>query len=247
MTIEIKKQPPLEVKQYKRISPDSYDITKEITIAIQWWPGSFNEKALQWFLSQEKLSNYKIIYSYTSEKVFEALYKNKVDFWFFALHNRVGLEVDETLEAMMIWHNVNLNKIARVDAVIRHTFMKHKDINIEKLQHIAAHPQVFLQCNNFLRNRYPELDHYSWEGNMIDTATLAEAVFQWKLWHEYAICGPSELATKYNFEIVEENIQDRWEDNITRFYLVERWRLSGWELLKDIFNYLSHDIFRYKR
>jgi prephenate dehydratase len=91
----------------------------------------------------------------------------------FAIHNRAGLFVDESLDAMS-QHIFSIQE--RRNTLITHHLMKRVDTPIDHISHIMAHPQVFLQCQDTMRQDYPTWRQESGSGDYIDTARAAQAL-----------------------------------------------------------------------
>ncbi|MDE2026650.1 MAG: prephenate dehydrogenase/arogenate dehydrogenase family protein, partial [Patescibacteria group bacterium] len=71
-----------------------------ITYGIQGGVGSFNEEALQTYISKHKIAHHKTEYLYTSEKVLKNLHEGIIDFGIFAISNSTGGLVEESIQAM---------------------------------------------------------------------------------------------------------------------------------------------------
>ena len=99
--------------------------------------------------------------------------------------------------------------------------MKHKDTKTVDITTVMAHPQVLKQCEKTLAQKYPHLKLQSGTGDIVDTAKAAEQLAHDKLSKNIAILGPVNLAERYDFDILDENLQDK-KDNYTRFLLVKR-------------------------
>jgi len=180
--------------------------------------GSFNEEALLTYVKEKNIKNYKIRYLYTTRNVFKALYKGKIDYGVFAIVNSRGGIVDESVEAMVNYKFLIVDKIT---IFIRHFLMKKKEIPFSKISQIMAHPQVFVQCQNNLKKKYPHLKLISGKNEMIDTAKAAKALSQGKVEKTTAILGPKMLSEIYNFDIVDSELQDD-KENKTTFLIVKR-------------------------
>jgi chorismate mutase/prephenate dehydratase len=111
--------------------------------------------------------------------------------------------------------------VDKVTIFIRHFLMKRKDVSFNKIFQIMAHPQVFAQCQNNLRKKYPNLKLVSGKNEMIDTAKAAKALSQGKIDKNTAILGPKILSDIYQFDIVDNNLQDD-KNNKTTFLLIKK-------------------------
>lgn len=189
-----------------------------ITIGIQGGKGSFNEEAIQYYLNREGITNYKIAYLYTSENVLSSLQRGEIDRGQFAIHNSIGGIVKESIEAMAKYKFSIIEEFA---IKISHALMIRNDANINEVDTIMSHPQVFAQCKKTLSEKYPRLRQISGEGELIDHAMVAEYMSKKKFPKHIATMGSKMLATLYNISIVEENLQDA-KENFTSFLLVGR-------------------------
>jgi prephenate dehydratase len=190
--------------------------SSSITIGIQGGKGSFNEQAALTYVKSEAIENYEIAYLYTTAKVLQQLQEKNIDFGIFAVSNTLGGIVTESAEAMT---QFTFTTIEEIELVIHHYLMKRKDVTKEELTTVMGHTQVFLQCKKSLAEKYPELIQKVGEGDMIDTATAAKAVAEGTLPKTTAILGPKTIATEYNFDIIDEQMEDT-DNNITTFLVV---------------------------
>ena len=99
--------------------------------------------------------------------------------------------------------------------------MCRRDIPRYEVTTIMAHPQVFSQCQDTLRRHYMRYELLSGEGDLIDTAKVAESLADGTLDNHIAVLGSCFLADLYDLQIMAENLQDR-DDNMTRFLVVKR-------------------------
>jgi len=202
---------------YKKILSHKFTNIKEVIFGIQGGKGSFNEEALMFYINQHNIKNYKIKYLYITKNVLKELNKRTIDYGIFAISNSVSGVVDESLEAIL---SFDFHIKDRITIPIRHFLMKRRDISFSDIKTIMAHPQVFGQCKNTLKTKYPNLAIQSGKREMIDTAKAAEALALGKLNKETAILGPKILSEIYNFDIVDLHLEDDPE-NKTTFLVVE--------------------------
>ena len=189
-----------------------------LTIGIQGGKGSFNEEAVMYWLKRSGITDYKIKYLYTSEKVLAALHAGEIDRGQFAIHNSIGGIVGESVEAMARYKFTIIEEFA---IVIAHALMIRDDADYDEVTTVMAHPQVFAQCKRTLPEKYPHLKLISGEGELIDHANVAKHMAAHKLPKNIATMGSKVLADLYNLKIVEDNLQDASE-NYTSFLLVSR-------------------------
>src|SRR2546429_8363991 len=191
---------------------------KSLTIGIQGGMGSFNEQATLHHLAVNQVTDYEVHYLYTTEKLLASLSNGTVDLGLFAIHNSVGGIVHESIKAM---GRYNFQIQDEVVIPIRHFLMKLPDSQTEEIRRIMAHPQVFAQCRTTLHQRYPKLDKESGQGDLIDTARAAQALRNGEIPNHTVILGPQRLAELYNFEIIDQDLQDDHPNN-TSFLLVRK-------------------------
>ncbi|MEK7079503.1 MAG: prephenate dehydrogenase/arogenate dehydrogenase family protein [Patescibacteria group bacterium] len=204
-------------KLYNKLLPRRVN-SKKIIFGIQGGRGSFNEAALMEYVKSKNIGNYKVKYLYTTEKVLRNLNKGNIDFGLFAIYNTIGGIVDESTYAMARYKF----KIVYEFAIsIAHCLMKRKDVPISLIQQIMAHPQVLKQCARTLSKKYVDLKQVSGSGDLVDTAKAAWALAKGTIDKNTYILGPKILSNIYNFEVVDENLQDS-EKNLTSFFLVSR-------------------------
>jgi prephenate dehydratase len=191
---------------------------KKQIFGIQGGKGSFNEAALHHYTKTHNVEQYKTKYLYTTNNVFKALNSSQIDFGQFALHNATGGLVKESLEAI----SKNTFKIVEEYGIeIKHCLMKRKDISFSDIDTFMSHPQVFKQCANTLRNKYPKHIQKIGNNELIDHAKVAEILSKGEISKDIAVIGPEILAEIYNLDIIETNLQDL-ENNITTFLLVAK-------------------------
>lgn len=185
---------------------------------IQWGRWSFNEQALQQYAHEHEIFGYETKYLYTTHTVMEAVVHGEVDFWVFAMVNSKGGLVQESLDAI---GKYSFEVVADVNLAIKHVLMCRKDIPRYEVTTIMAHPQVFSQCQDTLRRHYMRYELVSGEGDLIDTAKVAESLADGTLDNHIAVLGSRFLADLYDLQIMAENLQDR-DDNMTRFLVVRK-------------------------
>lgn len=204
-------------KLYNQLLPERVNVNC-VTIGIQGGIGSFNEEAARAWLHRHNITEYKIKYLYTSEKVMSELHAGSIDQGLCAIHNSIGGMVTETIEAMAHYRFTILEEFS---IKIAHTLMMKSGCSFDHIDMIMAHPQVFAQCKSNLEYNYPQLKLVSGKGRMIDHAYIAKLLSQGKLPDTIAVMGSKGLADIYNLDIIEENLQDL-EDNHTSFLMMRR-------------------------
>lgn len=194
---------------------------RKTIIGIQGGKGSFNEQAILFYLKSNPIQSVEIRYLFTSENVLKNLSVGNIDLGLMAHHNSLGGIVEETATAQKKYPS---ETITSVTIPICHFLMKLNGSKNKNIDTIMAHPQVFAQCKETLRRRYPNLKLISGAGELIDTARAAEALANSNLPPNIAILGPENLSTMYHLRVVAKNLQDS-KNNFTTFILVKRSKL----------------------
>ncbi len=200
---------------FKKLLPKCVN-AKFTVYGIQGGKGSFNEEALMSYIDKDK--PFRIKYLYTTRNVLNNLSRGTIDYGLFAVSNTLGGIVDETLDVL---GDYKFKIVEQITLNIRHFLMTRKDIKVDDITKIIAHPQVLKQCETTLAKKYSTLEKISGTGVLIDTAHAAKALHENKISSDHAILGPHVLAGLYDFAIIDSNLQDR-DDNRTTFLLVKR-------------------------
>lgn len=206
-------------KVYNKLLPEKIIKGKNI-FGIQGGKGSFNEQAINHYIEKEKIQGSKIVYLYTTENVLSKLHEGEIDFGQFAIENSIGGLVEESIQAMSKYKF----RIVREFAIpIQHFMMIHKNANLDDIDTVMSHPQVFKQCASTLKEKFKDKYNFkSGDGELIDHAKVAEALSKQELdSQKIAVLGPRVLADIYDLTIVAEDLQDDKTNN-TRFLVVKR-------------------------
>lgn len=204
-------------KLYNKLLPSRVNL-KYLVFGIQGGRGSFNEAALTYYVNHNNIVDYKVKYLFTTEKVLRNLHEGNIDFGLFAIHNAIGGVVEESTHAMARYKFKIVSEFA---ILITHCLMKRKDVSTSVIQQIMAHPQVFKQCTSTLSKKYADFKQVSGSGDLLDTAKAAWALAKGKIDKNTYILGPKILSYIYDFEVVDENLEDS-KENLTSFFLVSR-------------------------
>ena len=204
-------------KLYNKLLPKRVN-KKNLIFGIQGGRGSFNEEAILFYVKKNKIKNFKIKYLFTSEKVLKYLHDGNIDYGLFAIQNAVGGVVEESTYAMARY---KFKIVDEFEILVRHFLMKRKDVGLKEINTIMAHSQNLRQCKDSLRKKFPNMKLLTGQGDLMDTAKAAEALFNKKLSKNTAILGPQKLAEMFDFDIVSEDLQDN-KNNLTTFFLVSR-------------------------
>jgi prephenate dehydratase len=204
---------------YSPTPPLSFNAAqKPVTFGIQGGEGSFNDEAIQHYLSHNFVPTQAIEYLFTSGRVMEAVVNGEIDRGQCAIYNSVGGYVEETTEAL---EKFPVKIIQEFEIKIAHALMIRPDQDLSKIDTIMCHPQVLAQCKSNLRKKYPDLIQTSGQGEWVDNAKTAEALSTHRLPDNTAVMGSKVLAKIYHLQVIEDNLQDA-EENYTRFIHVVR-------------------------
>ena len=97
-------------------------------------------------------------------------------------------------------------------SVSHHLCSANAEVNLHKIKKITSHPQVFGQCNNWIRNNLPDVE------KVVATST-AEAASKAVHDNEFFCIANSYAIELFNLHTHLENIQDS-NDNKTRFLVI---------------------------
>ena len=97
-------------------------------------------------------------------------------------------------------------------SVSHHLCSANADFDLHKIKKITSHPQVFGQCNNWIRNNLPDVE------KVVATST-AEAASKAVHDNEFFCIANSYAIELFNLHTHLENIQDS-NDNKTRFLVI---------------------------
>ncbi|MGH7245955.1 MAG: prephenate dehydrogenase/arogenate dehydrogenase family protein, partial [Candidatus Levyibacteriota bacterium] len=191
-------------KLYNKLLPKR--VNKNCVIfGIQGGIGSFNEEALLHYFANHNVGKYKVNYLFTTKNVLEELHKGNIDFGLFAIVNSTGGLVEETVRQL---GKYKFSIVEDFTILIRHFLMKRKDIRVQEIKKIMAHPQVLKQCEQTLKDKFEKYKLVSGEGNVVDTAKAAEELAKGRILKNTAILGPANLAERYGFDLIAEDLQD---------------------------------------
>lgn len=192
--------------------------TSKLVLGIQGGNGSFNEEAARYYLARAEITDYELVYLYTTRNVLMALHEGRIDRGLFAIHNSVGGMVQESVEAMA---DIRFSIVEQFSIKIRHSLMIHPESTLEEVTTIMTHPQVLKQCKNTLEQKYPRLKRTSGDGELIDHSNVARNLVEGTLPRSIAVMGSRVLAEIYGLHVVEHDLQDM-EQNFTSFMFTER-------------------------
>lgn len=148
----------------------------------------------------------------TFYEVFKAIENNEAEFGMIPLENSYAGRVSE-IHDLLQKHDVTI--VAEHFFPINHNLVAIKGTKISDIKEVYSHPQALMQSQNYLRNLQLKINEFS------NTAKAAEYVASSQDHSKAAIC--SKLAAKiHNLEVIQENIQDLGNDNITIFIVIAK-------------------------
>ena len=187
-----------------------------IRIGIQGGPGSFNQSALELYLSDKEDLDVEVSYLNTTPNVLEALTKNEIDWGQFALCNSLGGFYDESLGAI---GKYLFNVIDTYPLKVSHSLMISKYVELPEISKLILHQQVLKQCERNLRERFSHLEWEMGDGELTDPANVAKHLANGMLPTSVAVVSNPLLAEIYDLKIVERDLQDS-DENRSFFLLV---------------------------
>ncbi|MBN2101044.1 prephenate dehydrogenase/arogenate dehydrogenase family protein [Candidatus Dojkabacteria bacterium] len=202
---------------YNKLLPERID-PNFVVYGIQGGVGSFNHQVITKYTADRGIKDYKLKYLYTTESVLRNLHVGSIDFGLFAIFNKAGGIVKESVDAIS---DYTFDIVEEIPTPIRHFLMKRRETDWASIDTIMAHPQVLKQCEETLRKKYPDLKQKSGKHDLIDTAAAARALSKGLISTNVAILGPEGLSDLFDLEVVDKDLQDDSE-NITTFMLVKR-------------------------
>ncbi len=189
------------------------NIQKKIRIGIQGGKGSFNEEACRTYCKDNTITDYEIVYLYTSDRVLKALEAREVDFGVAAIENSLGGLVWETVHALSEF-NCKIESYFQI--IINHALLGVPGVTITEIDTILSHPQALAQTQGTLARKYHNKQLASGEGILVDQATAAGALARGELPRSTAVIASRVCAELFGLDILAEGLQDMAE-NFTSF------------------------------
>jgi len=186
---------------------------KKIKIAVSGSAGSFSEEAGRWYLQREGLDG-EIFYAINPAGVFVALDSGEVDMGLYPVVNSRGGLVIDSYVAM---GKNNFELIDNVVIEVQQCLMVLPGVKKEEITQFASHPQAFAQCDRYLLNNFPNIQHLNWD----DTAKAAEDLARGSLPRTTGVIASALAAKNNGLEILEKGIQDA-RPNLTTFLIVKK-------------------------
>ncbi len=141
--------------------------------------------------------------------VFDAVERHEADYGVIPIENSTGGSVTD---AMDLFIGTTLNICAQIQLRICNCLLGN--IRPEDIKTLYSHPQVLLQCRQWIRNNFPAAD-------LVETSstTVAAQIAVEKASEGAAALGGALAAELFGLQILESNIQDK-ASNTTRFAII---------------------------
>ncbi len=191
--------------------------SKSLKIGIQGGEGSFNEEACRTYCTDNGITNYEIVYLYTSDRVLRALEARAVDFGIAAIENSLGGLVWETINALS---EFDCKIITHFQIVINHALLGVRGVTISEIDTIMSHPQALAQTRGTLARLFPNKKLKSGDGILVDQATAAAALAKGELPRTTGVIASHVCAELFGLDILTEGLQDMAQ-NLTTFLWME--------------------------
>ena len=176
-----------------------------ITIATLGPRGTFSHEAALIY-NQES----SIVFKRTIFDCFEAVVNGSVDLTVVPIENSVSGGLGETYDCLLRFESCIIGELL---IAISHNLVAQKEIPLDAVTKVFAHPQTYAQCENTIRSKLngPEI---------INTSSNAASAHQVKKAGASTAAIVSALAVRlYDLYVLETDIQDN-EFNTTRFVAV---------------------------
>lgn len=145
-------------------------------------------------------------------EIFEKVENGEVEYGMIPLENSYAGRVSEIHNLLQ---DSNIFIVAEHFCRIEHHLVGLKGAKIEDIKEIYSHPQALMQCKNNLSKIDAKQFNYS------NTADAAKYIAQHNDKNKAALC--SSLAAKINdLDIVQKNLEDVKNDNVTVFVVISK-------------------------
>ncbi len=186
-------------------------------IGIQGGKGSFNEEACRTYCAKKGITNFEIVYLYTSDRVLKALEEKEVDYGICAIENSLGGLVWETIHALS---EFDCKIVDNFEIIINHALLGFKGRAIESIDTVMSHPQALAQTKGTLARDFKDKKQVSGDGILVDQATAAAALSQGNIPPNVGVIASRVCAELFGLSILAEGLQDLAE-NYTTFLWME--------------------------
>ncbi|ONI41816.1 hypothetical protein AN396_03075 [Candidatus Epulonipiscium fishelsonii] len=171
----------------------------KVKIGYQGIQYSNSEYAAKKFIEQMDLSDIELIPLINSKNVVDALLNKEIDYGVIAIKNSTAGDVIESITSLQ---NTSYHILDNLDLEINHCLFKLKD-NIQ-IKNIASHIQAVKQCQNNIKEMFPDAEIIEIE----DTALGAIHLKEGKLQLDTGVICSKEAGLSKDLTLVKENMQD---------------------------------------
>lgn len=154
---------------------------------------------------------------YTSiPEVIAAVAEDKVDMAVVPLENALEGVVPLTID--YLFHEAKLFVTAEIQSKIQQHLLMHKEqvSNAKHVKAIYSHPHALAQCHKFLFYNYAGVQQIQYSSTAAAAKLVSESPNEC-----IAAIGNSAAATRYDLQIVEQNVHD-FHFNHTRFFVLSK-------------------------
>ena len=188
-----------------------------VIIGIQGYKGSFNDEASTLYCEDHGISAYTKEYLYTTDRVFNSLELNQVNYGIFALSNNLSGVILESVDAM----GAHLFDVLDVfDMPVVYSLLVKKGVKKDKIDRIVSHPSIIDACREELDSDFSDIQIESGSGVLIDQAAVAAHLAEVGSPDSLAVIAPQGCATLYGLDILVEKINTI--DSFTTFVWCKR-------------------------
>lgn len=179
-------------------------------IGYQGIEGSNSEEAARLLAEKLQIKDYLLLPLVSSLNVLTCVETEKTDYGVIAIRNNHGGNVKESVDAL---YNSPLKLVDTVEIPIHHyLYVKDESIVLNNLNHIASHPQAFMQCERTLHHEFGDIHLVSDE----DTATAARKLGNGIFSKTTGVLCRKNAGEMNNLHLIKSNLEDN-DDNKTTF------------------------------
>ena len=150
----------------------------------------------------------------TSQGVVEKLNKSEIDYGVMAYKNNIGGKVQETIDALSM---INYELVGRCELLIHHCiFAFDNSIRLSDITKVVSHEQALLQCQHYIRSRFPQAEIVKSPDTAISARQLRDGVID----KTTAVICKKTAGTSRDLCLIDENIED--EQSVTEFRIIKK-------------------------
>lgn len=151
--------------------------------------------------------------------LFDGLLKKEVDEIIVPWENSTAGPVTDAVDALL--HSQDLQIVGEFVLPIHLCLMVKPGVQKADITDVLSHPQPLMQCQKYLSTHFSQAIQHGWASTAEAARILNEGIVSLGSSSQsvIGIIGDPALASLYNLDIVETNIQDV-DSNSTRFFIV---------------------------